>query len=151
MPIDTEFNILNMVTAVVRLFEVDIQSGQWVLRTELPFRKAYNGCVRIQHIDNVDYDTRHVHRNLELVECMGKLYAIIPARLDEIPHEPYNYMWANVDTMTISSKYMPLQFYIFQLTGEVEVEGHGVVRIETPPRNCLHLARRMQLFKRVNH
>lgn len=51
----------------------------------------------------------------------------------------------------MSLTYMALQFCIFQLTGEVGAEGHGVLRIETPPRKkCMHLARRQRLLKRLD-
>lgn len=84
---------------------------------------------------NLSFRTRGVLRNLELVERMGHLFAMIPTRLDVFLYHSNGCrknVWENLHM--IGSKYMPLQFFViqffcFQLEGDhIGVEGHGVIR-----------------------
>lgn len=147
-PSQTELQMDNTVTAVVRLFEVNIETGEHILRTEFPLCKLLVTSVNI----GTQMETKRMLRNLELVECLGHVYAVIPAPLNESLYQAMTHqldIWENVDTM--GSTYMPLQFYIFQLEGEGE-RHHGVLRIEIPStwknskQECKHIMRRNSLL-----
>lgn len=83
---------------------------------------------------------------LELVECMGEIYDVVPAGLgdslgmdaaDLQQRRPEYYESAWVIFFAPEFEYMPLQFYIFQLEGASLV--HGALRIELPrSRSDIH-------------
>lgn len=142
----------HVTSGVVRLFQVDMETGQQILHSEFPICKLHKQAVKVLEPNYCPFVSSHMLRNLELVECMEHLYAVIPARLDEFLYQPNRFrenMWENEDTM--GSTFMPLQFYIFQLEGDVGVEGHGVVRIQllTTRKNCQHLLRRRALLSNM--
>lgn len=75
---------------------------------------------------------------LELVECMGEIYAVVPASLDRsleiktaaLQLERPEYYESVRHHFHADFKYMPLQFYIFQLQGDNLV--NGALRRELP-------------------
>lgn len=108
-----------MLNRVIRLFEVNIETGQWILCNKFHVSKVVETYLHPFVLSLYLHVVVKIRSNLELVECMGHLYAVIPAiKLGEYFDHPSGY-----DVYIGGSKYLPLQFHIIHLEGDVGVHG----------------------------
>lgn len=99
--------------AAIRLFEVDIETGQWKMCT-----KYHNSDWQLSRPLMMG-NTLTNRCTLQLVECMGHLYAVIPA----------DYHPSRFEAISNHRKYKSEEeFYIFQSEGDVR--GEWVLRSE---------------------
>lgn len=157
---DTEAQNDPLLHGVLRLFEADIGDGHWINKADFPLRRSHDSRVEMIGLGaphaSTGMSTMH---NWELVECMGRIFAVLPTLLNEVLH-PWGPVRPDDDAgsapavSTWGYKYMPVQFYILQLEGAVAENGylaHGVVRIEVPNarKGCQYLPRRRSLIQKM--
>lgn len=122
----TEISLHREVMGAIRLFEVDIETGEWKLCNEILVCRINPPFVQGLQ----EGRAWNVLRNLELVESMGQLHAVIPARIDQLlyVYKPKSRPRWNAAVKNFS--FMPLQFYVFRLNGG---DGRiGRIRMEVP-------------------
>lgn len=143
----------------LRVFEIDEEAGGWRLhnRYDLQFQ-PWNQSLVQRFSDfglQMDLETP-IHWNLELVECMGQMFAVIPTGLDDslsleatgtisgalmVP----NWVARNADLEYMD---MPLQFHILLLQGGA-CSAHGVLRIQIPSTTGNIQHRRQSLLEKT--
>lgn len=113
----------------LRLFEVDYTEKAWTLRGTFTIRKRHYPEAAVD-------DTIDDIRFFDIVECMGNIYAIIPARKDEYLTTSFTSELTKTELQCQPSAgfcILPLQFHILRLdSDDGDDRAHRVLRMAVP-------------------